>query len=90
MDPKQIKEESHRALFRYWEERIGQDFDDKYHSMPEWVEIRKIDQAIMEYDHDPSTCAHDFEKVMWGEEKGWCVCCKCGMRNHEMEIEEEV
>ena len=85
MDSKQIKEESRLALIRYWQEKIGKDSDDPYHSMPQWVEIRKILQAVMEYDHDPGTCQHDFETVMYGEEKGQVVCHKCGIRNHDAE-----
>jgi hypothetical protein len=89
MESKQIKEESRHALIRYRQDRIGQDFDDPYHSMPEWVEIRKILQAIMEYDHDPGTCQHDFDSAILNGKKVVIVCRKCGTPKPEQENEED-
>ena len=81
-DKNYLKEMSRKALISYWEKEIGQDYDSGS-SMPEWQEIRKIIQAINEYDHDPNTCQHDFTMVMWGEEKGRIVCEKCGTEQED-------
>ena len=79
-----IKGESIVVLRKYWTDRIGQDFDSRS-SDPVWIEVRKILQAIREYDHDPETCQHDFETVMWGEERGQLVCSKCGTMGSDAE-----
>ena len=81
-DKNYLKEMSRKALISYWEKEIGQDYDSGS-SMPQWQKIRKIIQAINEYDHDPNTCQHDFTMVMWGEEKGKIVCEKCGTEQED-------
>ena len=72
-----IKEETIQAIRDHWRQRIGSDHD-QGSSTPEWEEIKKIIQAVREYNANPETCEHNYNVILWGEEKGLSVCDKCG------------
>jgi len=79
----EIKKKTFVLVRDYWEKQLG--FPINHETIEKWAKVEKILQAIVEYDHDPLTCRHEYMQLRYPEARGQRFCSKCGLPEIEVD-----